>query len=555
MQPDTVDKKQDKQLIVKMAGYLEKKGRMRVVGVRRWKKRWCVLEGKLLLYFKTQLEYSHHLSPCRGSVNMGLALSITLRGPCQLQIVTRSQIIILRTKSKSDLDEWFAALRDAKNNNLAFIKDRNSCFIETNYRSSYRMPLVQPNSNNCNVINENHLRFGTSAKQTFDGLSFEAYNKQNDIRYIMARSNRKSVALRKSESDNRISFYRKLHGLVRTDTIAGTFQVSDKESCRSRSLSYESIYFKPQEKCVPIEPVKSQSCKELMPKIVRQMSKKCTNNCVSKRISRSVSFFGKHREDSDSDDYDYVEIEPNRPNHIEQNYSEPMEKNDKSEHHPEIPPHFNDEKDEEITLMSTDEEYHQEANIDVIYVNNDLKMKMFTTESDLVLDYGTEQSVENEDDPPPLPIKKKHKQNVLFEKPQYKIIDGVYVFENGSKEVIYDVPIPHGKLIEHFRRLTITSTSSSAKRYVDNTVYHDSLEPSVYETLHMTPDSLEVSMMFPTYKRWSNDSGFNNYEEQNSFLPDQTNFEDSLEPVISMIHHDRKIWQNVPNINSTDYFR
>lgn len=66
----------------------------RVVGVRRWKKRWCVLEGKLLLYFKTQLEYSHHLSPCRGSVNMGLVLSVTPRGPCQLQIVTRSQIII-----------------------------------------------------------------------------------------------------------------------------------------------------------------------------------------------------------------------------------------------------------------------------------------------------------------------------------------------------------------------------------------------------------------------------------------------------------------------------
>ncbi|CAH1721618.1 uncharacterized protein LOC114120151 isoform X2 [Aphis gossypii] len=553
MQPDIVDKKHDKQLIVKMAGYLEKKGRMRVVGVRRWKKRWCVLEGKLLLYFKTQLEYSHHLSPCRGSVNMGLALSIAQRGPCQLQIVTRSQIIILRTKSKSDLDEWFTALKDAKNNNLAFIKDRNSTYMETSYQSSYRIPLIEPNSNNCSIINENHLRFGRSVRETFDGISFEAYNKQNDIRYIMARNNRKPSALRKSESDNRISFYRKLHGLVRTETIAGTSQVSDKESCRSRSLSYESIYFKPQEKCTPIEPAKSQSCRELMPKIVRQMSKKCTNNCVSKRISRSVSFFGKHREDSDSDDYDYIEIEPN---HIDQNPSEPMVKDDKSEHHPELPPHYyNVEKDEESTLMSTNEEFHnQEANVDVIYVNND--RKIFTTESDLILEYGTEQSVEEEDEPPPLPIKKKHKQNDLFdEKPQYQIIDGVYVFKNGSKEVIYDVPIPHGKLIEHFRRLTITSMSSPVKRYADNTVYQDSLEPSVYETLHMTPDSLEVSMMFPTYKRWSNDSGFNNCDEQNSFLPDQTNFEDSLEPVINMIHHDRKIWQNVPNINSTDYFR
>lgn len=550
MEPDIADKKPDKQLIVKMAGYLEKKGRMRVVGVRRWKKRWCVLEGKLLLYFKTQLEYSHHLSPCRGSVNMGLALSIAPRGPCQLQIVTRSQTIIFRTKSKSDLDEWFVALRDAKNNNLAFIRDRNSSIMETNYQLPYRTPLVEPNCNNYSVINENHLRYGRPVRQ-----SFEAHNKQNDIRHIMA-INRKSSALRKSESDHRISFYRKLHGLVRTETIAGSSPMSDKGSCRSRSLSYESIYFKPQEKCVPIEPVKSQSCRELMPKIVRQLSNKCTNNCVSKRISRSVSFFGRRREDSDSDDYDYVEIVPNATN---QNYLGPMTQNDKSEQHPELPPHYDTAKDEEITSISTDGEFHnQEVNVDVIYVNNDRKMKMFTSESesDFILEYGTEQSVDVGDEPPPLPIKNKHKQNVLFdEKPQYQIIDGVYVFKDGSKEVIYDVPIPHGKLIEHFRRLTITSTSSPVKRYTDNHTYHDSLEPSVYETLQMTPDSLEISMMFPTYKRWSNDSGFNNYEEQNSFLPDHTNFEDSLEPVITMIHHDRKIWQNVPNINSADYFR
>jgi len=185
--------------------------------------------------------------------------------------------------------------------------------MEANHQLPYRIPLVEPNSNNYSVINENHLRYSRSVRQ-----SFEAHNKPNDIRHIMA-INRKSSALRKAESDHRISFYRKLHGLVRTDTIAGSSPMSDKGSCRSRSLSYESIYFKPQEKCLPIEPVKSQSCRELMPKIVRQLSNKCSNNCVSKRISRSVSFFGRRREDSDSDDYDYVEIEPNNSN---QNYSD-----------------------------------------------------------------------------------------------------------------------------------------------------------------------------------------------------------------------------------------
>lgn len=95
--------------------------------------------------------------------------------------------------------------------------------------------------------------------------------------------------------------------------------------------------------------------------------------------------------------------------------------------------------DEETTSTSTDEKSDefpvQEANVDVIYVNNNRKMKMFTSESDsdLLLGYGTEETVEVEDEPPPLPIKKKSKQNdVLKEKRQYQITDGVCVFENVS---------------------------------------------------------------------------------------------------------------------------
>lgn len=113
-----------------------------------------------------------------------------------------------------------------------------------------------------------------------------------------------------------------------------------------------------------------------------------------------------------------------------------MTQDDKSEPHPELPPHYETKKDEEITSMSTDGEFHnQEVNVDVIYVNNDRKMKIFTSESesDFILEYKTEQSVDVQDEPPPLPIKNKHKQNVLFdEKPQYQIIDGVYVFKNVS---------------------------------------------------------------------------------------------------------------------------
>lgn len=170
---------------------------------------------------------------------------------------------------------------------------------------------ISAQESNNSIINENHLRYGRSPRESSFDEIFPERGKKNGFRIV---SDKKPSALRKSESDNRISFYREMHGLVRTDTITAvspTF-ISDKESCRSRSLSYESIYFKPQENnCAPTEPIKSQSCRELVPcKIVKRVSKKCVENIIvsKRRMSRSVSFFQRRcSEDSDSDDYDYIE--------------------------------------------------------------------------------------------------------------------------------------------------------------------------------------------------------------------------------------------------------
>lgn len=155
---------------------------------------------------------------------------------------------------------------------------------------------------NYNVVNENHLRYGRSLKVSLDDIFFEL-GKKNGLHLV---AHKRSSTLRKAESDNRISFYRERHGLVRTKNITAVSPISDKESCRSRSLSYESIYFKPQEKCTSNESSKSQSCRELVPKVMRRASKKC-DGIVSKRMSRSESFFQKSYGDSDSDDYDYIE--------------------------------------------------------------------------------------------------------------------------------------------------------------------------------------------------------------------------------------------------------
>ncbi|KAJ4445611.1 hypothetical protein ANN_12293 [Periplaneta americana] len=55
---------------VRMAGYLDKRGKMKLVST--WKRYWFVLKDQLLLYYKSQLECLN-LSACRGSLNMGLA--------------------------------------------------------------------------------------------------------------------------------------------------------------------------------------------------------------------------------------------------------------------------------------------------------------------------------------------------------------------------------------------------------------------------------------------------------------------------------------------------
>lgn len=113
-----------------------------------------------------------------------------------------------------------------------------------------------------------------------------------------------------------------------------------------------------------------------------------------------------------------------------------------SEHYPQLPPRLVEKRGEKTTLLSTDAQSKEflshEANVDVIYsyVNNDRKMKNLTSDSDLVLESGTEQSVDVEDEPPPLPIKKKYKPETFEKEKKHRIIEGAYVFENVSTLLI-----------------------------------------------------------------------------------------------------------------------
>jgi len=159
-------------------------------------------------------------------------------------------------------------------------------------------------------------------RESFGDAFFEAAAKRNGFRGIAADCRSSVAALRKSESDNRISFYRELHGLVRTDALTAALTAAaavngDKDQqlsgCRSRSLSYESVYFKPQESGSPqpAEAAKSRSCRELGPAVPDVAATRDANasGFGSKAMSRSETFFQRRRENSDdSDDYDYVEV-------------------------------------------------------------------------------------------------------------------------------------------------------------------------------------------------------------------------------------------------------
>ncbi|XP_054276305.1 uncharacterized protein LOC128995342 [Macrosteles quadrilineatus] len=91
----------EKKPSIRIAGYLEKRGKMRLL-VCRWKRWWFVLEGRLLLYYKSQLEYLN-LSPCRGSLNLGLVSSVRPGKGLELSVVTRSQTVVLISKPRPSI--------------------------------------------------------------------------------------------------------------------------------------------------------------------------------------------------------------------------------------------------------------------------------------------------------------------------------------------------------------------------------------------------------------------------------------------------------------------
>ncbi|XP_066151741.1 putative leucine-rich repeat-containing protein DDB_G0290503 isoform X2 [Euwallacea fornicatus] len=109
------------QILPKVSGYLEKKGRKKMMSC--YKKYWFVLEGRLLLYYKSKDEYDA-ISPCKGSINLGPTSNVKPGNANSgvFQIESKTTTITLRAESKDDQHKWIEALISALNQRSEYRK-------------------------------------------------------------------------------------------------------------------------------------------------------------------------------------------------------------------------------------------------------------------------------------------------------------------------------------------------------------------------------------------------------------------------------------------------
>ncbi|XP_044759673.1 ankyrin repeat domain-containing protein 12-like isoform X2 [Coccinella septempunctata] len=112
-----VDMSDDSRNSQKITGYLEKRGKLKLMN--SWKRYWFVLEGHLLLYYGSKEEYDA-LSPCKGTITLGPTCTIKpyQSTPSKFQITTRSGCAItLRAESVAEQNKWMQAVYSTVNEN------------------------------------------------------------------------------------------------------------------------------------------------------------------------------------------------------------------------------------------------------------------------------------------------------------------------------------------------------------------------------------------------------------------------------------------------------
>ncbi|XP_047116740.1 uncharacterized protein LOC124797429 [Schistocerca piceifrons] len=191
---------------VRLSGYLEKKGGMKLIPA--WKQYWFVLKGQLLLYYRSEADYLN-ISVHKGSINMGLASNVRpgLNRPNIIEIITRTQIVTLRTKDRSTQEQWLQAMLES----MAVPKSARNSTVPMHMRYSLdNLPVVSKDvqtadNNNCaTTVGESKdsiiARINRLGGRSYGTGSFESAIHRHSISHRAAQETENGA-----EVDNRIS--------------------------------------------------------------------------------------------------------------------------------------------------------------------------------------------------------------------------------------------------------------------------------------------------------------------------------------------------------------
>lgn len=88
--------------------------------ISSWKKYWFVLEGRLLLYYRSKDEYDS-IGPCKGSINLGPPCHVKPCCPstsCAFQIVKKTNtisLVIIYTSAVTGINDNLSIFKRAEN--------------------------------------------------------------------------------------------------------------------------------------------------------------------------------------------------------------------------------------------------------------------------------------------------------------------------------------------------------------------------------------------------------------------------------------------------------
>ncbi|KAF5280928.1 hypothetical protein FQA39_LY17934 [Lamprigera yunnana] len=205
---------------LRLSGYLEKKSKLRLVSP--WKRYWFVLEGRLLLYYRSKDEYDA-LSPCKGSINLCPPCNVK---PAQsvigvFQIECRANTVVLRAEDRSEQERWMQALLAA-----------NAQFTNAKRMSHFRYSLDDiPNEANKNSMPYRVMPSKKEFVERFQKIGAQTHRINLGSISMFSKRNQYRAGNDKSQSEEQISelIENDQYGVIREENFIETGMIVENE--------------------------------------------------------------------------------------------------------------------------------------------------------------------------------------------------------------------------------------------------------------------------------------------------------------------------------------